>query len=75
MPMLIVVSFPCRLFGEITLSVIAQLAFGVRFDDGSAEKEAFIDAAVNLFTDVFENQSPKMLLPSKLKKFNTKRLT
>ena len=73
--MLIITPFPCRVFSEITLSVIAQLAFGVRFDDGSAEKEAFIDAAVNLFTDVFENQSPKMLLPSILKKFYAKRLT
>ena len=73
--MLIITPFPCRVFSEITLGVIAQLAFGVKFDDASAEKEIFMESAVNLVSDVYENQSAKMLLPCILKKFFGKRLT
>jgi len=51
-----------RIFSEITLGIIGQAAFGIKFDD-LGENNLFFESAMNLFGGVFENQTATTLLP------------
>jgi len=60
---------PSRIFSEITLGIIGQAAFGIKFDD-LGENNLFFESAMNLFGGVFENQTATTLLPSTSNEIN-----
>jgi len=51
-----------RVFSEVTLGIIAQSAFGIQIDHLN-DKDPFVENAIAMFGDIFEGQSPSMLLP------------
>lgn len=52
-----------KFFSQISLGIIGQSAFGIKFNDLGGEEDPFITAALHLFSGIYENQSATILLP------------